>query len=323
MPRGKATKSLALIHRSAEILQEIQPATVRAVCYQLFNQGLIPSMAKKETNRVGTQLVYAREEGLIPWRWIVDETRRPERLLVWDDIDECVEATQASYRRDYWLEQDYHVEVWSEKGTVRGTLKPVLDRYQVTFRAMHGFSSATEIHNAAEQAQQDDREWLILYVGDWDPSGMHMSAVDAPGRLEQYGASVAFERLALLPEDHAPLQSLSFPASDKRADPRYQWFVGRYGHTCWELDAMNPNELRRRVEDAIVQMIDQDAWAQMQVVEQAETDSLRKVLGRWQATRNGRYVQSSHWDYDIMGNPRLNGEIYFEASTEIEEGLRR
>ena len=31
-----------------------------------------------------------------------------------------------------------------------------------------------------------------------------------------------------------------FPAADKRADPRYRWYVGRYGARCWELDALSP-----------------------------------------------------------------------------------
>ena len=35
--------------------------------------------------------------------------------------------------------------VWSEKGTVRGVLQPVLDDYAVGFRVMHGFSSATTV----------------------------------------------------------------------------------------------------------------------------------------------------------------------------------
>ena len=65
MPRGKTAKSLALIDACADILQEMQPATVRAVCYQLFIRHLLPSMAKTYTNRVSTQLVYAREQEII------------------------------------------------------------------------------------------------------------------------------------------------------------------------------------------------------------------------------------------------------------------
>ena len=55
-----------------------------------------------------------------------------------------------SYRRDFWNQQPVRVEVWSEKGTVRGVLVPVLDHYAVGFRVMHGFSSGTVVHNIAE-----------------------------------------------------------------------------------------------------------------------------------------------------------------------------
>src|SRR2546423_15554010 len=55
MPRGKAQKSLDLIEAAYEILEEIQPATVRAVCYRLFIAGLIQHMGKNETNKVSTQ----------------------------------------------------------------------------------------------------------------------------------------------------------------------------------------------------------------------------------------------------------------------------
>ena len=35
------------------------------------------------------------------------------------------------------------MEVWSEKGTIRGVLKPVLNQFANGFRAMHGFAVAT------------------------------------------------------------------------------------------------------------------------------------------------------------------------------------
>ena len=82
--RGKSLRSVRLILAAQEILQEIQPATVRAVSYQLFVRRLITSMAKTETNRVSIQLKDAREAGVIPWAWIVDETREPERVRAWD-----------------------------------------------------------------------------------------------------------------------------------------------------------------------------------------------------------------------------------------------
>ena len=79
MGRGKAQHNLDLIAAARDILSELQPTTVRGVCYQLFILRLIPSMAKNETNRVSKQLTDAREEGEIPWEWIVDDTRAPKR----------------------------------------------------------------------------------------------------------------------------------------------------------------------------------------------------------------------------------------------------
>ena len=47
----------------------------------------------------------------------------------------------------------------------------------------------------------------------------------------------------------------SFPAADKKKDPRHDWFVENYGKRCWELDAMDPNDLRDCVEQAIIELI--------------------------------------------------------------------
>ena len=66
---------------------------------------------------------------------------------------------------------------------MRGVLAPVLDHYAVGFRVMHGFSSATAVHDIAED--DDGRELIVLYVGDFDPSGMFMSEEDLPTRLRQ------------------------------------------------------------------------------------------------------------------------------------------
>src|SRR5512141_756086 len=94
-------------------------------------------------------------------------------------------AVSRSYRRDFWNQQPKRVEVWSEKGTVRGVLQPVLDHYGVGFRVMHGFSGATSVYDIAQDG--DGRELVALYVGDFDPSGMFMSEDDLPKRIQKYG----------------------------------------------------------------------------------------------------------------------------------------
>ena len=85
---------------------------------------------------------------------------------------------------------------------MRGVLKPVLDEFAVTFTVLHGFGSATSLHDLAIESNTDGERLLeILYVGDFDPSGMHMSEVDLPGRLARYGGVAVINRIALAEED--------------------------------------------------------------------------------------------------------------------------
>jgi hypothetical protein len=106
--------------------------------------------------------------------------------------------------------------------------------------------------------------------------------VDLPKRLAKYdGDHIRLRRIALT---RVQLRGLpSFPASDKRKDSRYPWFVANHGHLCWELDAMDPNDLRHCVEREIKKLIEPVAWARCEVVNKAEQDSLRTVLDKWGA----------------------------------------
>ena len=279
--RGMAQRSLDLIEAMYAAAEAAQPITGRGVGYKLFTAGLIPSMATNEMQRVYRLLKEAREQGDIPWEWIVDETRGIERVSTWDDPADYARCVAQSYRRDFWNQQPHRVQVWSEKGTVRGVLAPVLDHYAVGFLPVHGFSSATAAHDIAED--DDGRDLIVLYVGDYDPSGMFMSEEDLPARFAKYdGDHVKLRRIALTVKQLAGLPS--FPASDKKKDPRYKWFVANYGDRCWELDAMDPNDLRDCVERAIKKLIEPVAWQRCEVVNEAEQESLKTILARWGAS---------------------------------------
>lgn len=276
--RGKAQRTIDLIDAASEILEEIRPASVRAVCYRLFTQGVIESMVKSKTNGVSRQLTWAREEGIIPWHWIVDETRQTEKSPSWDDPKEYMKAVRRSYRRDYWMHQPTKLIILSEKSTIKGTLSPILYDYGIGFLSLHGFSSATAAHDLANENGHHG-DFVGLYVGDWDPSGLYMSEVDLPRRLEKYGGNVELIRVALTREDLADLPS--FNADTKRGDTRWRWYRSRYGSRCWELDAMSPPVLRDLVGEHIRDYIDQEAWERCAKAEAAEQNSLKTVLDAW------------------------------------------
>jgi hypothetical protein len=163
--RGLGQKSLALIKAMVKIVEAAQPITGRGVGYKLFVQKLIASMKTQDMQRVYRLLKEARERDIIPWGWIVDESRQLEKMARWDDPDAYINTLINSYRREYWNQQPVRVEVWSEKGTVRGVLRPVLDEYGIGFRVVHGFASATIVRDVAED--DDGRNLIVLYVGDW------------------------------------------------------------------------------------------------------------------------------------------------------------
>src|SRR5690606_33153906 len=128
----------------------------------------------------------------------------------------------------------------------------------------------------------DDRDLIVLYAGDYDPSGMFMSQEDLPRRLSAYGGDhVVFRRIALLP--HQVVDLPSFDATDKKTDKRYKWFVKNHGDRCWELDAMDPGLLRATVESEIEALIEPEAWARCEKVNSAELESLQTILTGWRA----------------------------------------
>jgi hypothetical protein len=278
--RGMAQQSLDLIEAMRVAAEAAQPITGRGIGYKLFTCGLIPSMETKEMQRVYRLLKEARERVHIPWEWIVDETRALERTPTWDNPAEYARCIARSYRRDFWNQQPVRREVWSEKGTVRGVLAPVLDHFAVGFRVMHGFSSATTVYDVSQD--DDGRELIVLYVGDFDPSGLFMSEEDLPRRLSEYnGDHITLKRIALIRKQVGALPS--FPARDKRKDPRFKWFRTNYGDRCWELDALDPNDLRDCVKNAIVDLIEPEAWKRCEIVNRAERESLKTILARWKA----------------------------------------
>jgi hypothetical protein len=291
--RGRNKSTIQLVEAMHKIAEEAKPITGRGIGYKLFAAGLISGM--NEMNKVYRALVNAREDGIIPWHWIVDETRDLEMV---DGVFEngAVFARDFFYRRDLWQTQPKRVELWAEKGTVRGVVWPVLARFGVGFRVLHGFNSATSMWNVSRN-DGDDRPLVGLYVGDYDPSGMCMTEVDIPARLKRYdGNHIELKRIALTLEQTRSLRW--FPASDKAKDPRYKWFVSNYRDRCWELDAMDPRQLRELVEAEIQALIDLALWAEQEALQEQDRRSINlhmQFLQQDEREKQATEIQLRQW----------------------------
>jgi hypothetical protein len=286
--RGRANKTKRIEQVIIDIVTERQPITVRGVCYALFTQGWLDSMAPKETGKVSKIMTRMREEGTLDWTLIADGTRAVDRVSTWKNPSQIIRSAVNGYRRNYWQDQPTLVEVWSEKSTVQGVLAPVLDEFGVTFRVMKGFGSFTAVRQAAEDSLDipTDRDAIALYIGDRDPSGQFMSEVDLPRRLERYGSVWQFKRIAVLDADTLNLPS--FDAATKAGDARYNWYVSNYGNQCWELDAIDPVDLRQRVREQIETRLNLPSWEHAKQVEMAEVESMKSFHRAWESKLSQR-----------------------------------
>src|SRR6478672_1111833 len=100
--RGKAHRSLLLIEAMYDAAEAAQPITGRGIGYKLFTSGMTPSMERPVMQKVYRLLKEAREEGIIPWAWIVDETRELENVSTWRGPASFVRTVSRAYRLDFW-----------------------------------------------------------------------------------------------------------------------------------------------------------------------------------------------------------------------------
>ena len=289
--RGKSAQTVLLEEAIVGIVNERHPITVRGVCYALFTMGLISDMSVNNTGKISRVMTDMRERNDLEWTLIVDGSRAVDRVNLWSDPTSIINAAVKGYRRDNWQDQPTLVEVWSEKSTVQGVLAPVLEDLGVTFRVLKGFGSFTAVRQAAEDSMDlpDDREAIALYVGDWDPSGLYMSEMDLPRRLDRYGSTWSFQRIAITHDDLAGLPH--FDTATKSGDVRLEWYLENTTadpRKSWELDAMDPNALRERVRTAIVQHMDLDAWDHAIGIEIVEKESMLKFHQAWTSGLRGR-----------------------------------
>jgi len=292
-PRGsKSAASIKLIETMYDIAQERHPISVRGICYPLLqNHQLILDMSTKQTKKVGRLLTMARKDGVIPWEWIVEEGRQLRGYYGWNNSEEFIEEQLQLYRQERWNTQPNKIQIWSEKATLGGVLQPVLDEFALPFLNVKGFGSTTSMYNAAKSWAAEP--FIVLYLGDHDPSGLWMSEEDIPARFTEYLQAVLKEykvnislsgepildlqRIALTPEDTQGLISLPI----KNQDPRAPWFKDKHGHQCFEVDGLNPNTLRDKLRAAVMEYIDVPAWNLAGATEKAERESMSTFLDTW------------------------------------------
>ena len=240
--------------------------TIRQLFYQMVAKKGYPN-SKASYGRFSKALVEGRLEGEIDYERIIDMSRPeyfndPEESDPMEELRRQVEDLIAGLNVNAWHEQPVYPEVWIEKEALSRVIHPVCQRYNVNLIVGRGYSSYTQVAKALDRFPEG-KKVRILYLGDHDPSGLHIQE-KLTSRLEDYSHAkgkdldIEVQRIALTFEQ---AQQLHLPPSKmKKLGQKSRAYRKLYGEEVWELDALEPAHLLELVEKAISGMMDKGKW---------------------------------------------------------------
>ncbi len=248
------------------ILKYKRPLTLRQIYYQLVSRNIIENKLNnyKSLSKI---LVEAKEKNLVPEDRIEDRGRTsyggdggfpdPDTFMI--ETTWNFKNAWENFTKPMWEDQGKYLEIWIEKDALSQLAYEAAAGYRVRVCVGKGYSSYTYIRAAVDRfIPMEEKECIILYFGDFDPSGLDITR-DLGRRMNDYGADfVEVRRIALL-QDQIARYNLP-PAPVKMSDARAAAFISRYGTGVVELDALEPPVLQEMIEEAIEDEIDKATW---------------------------------------------------------------
>lgn len=253
--------------------------TLRQLYYQLVSRNIIPNR-EQSYKSLGNLMKDARLAGLVDWDAIEDRGRIPREPTEFDNLADLVDSAIRWYRLPRWEGQDHYIELWVEKDALSGVLAPLVSEYHVTLMVNKGYSSVSAMYESAQRrfSMNSDKECVLLYLGDHDPSGEDMVR-DVRARLNLLACDdteIKVEKIALNWDQVQAWQLPPNPA--KKSDSRYKAYIAKYGTECWEVDALPPDDLQELVRGAIGGHLDEGLMAEVKDKEEADKTKLRGFI---------------------------------------------
>lgn len=218
-PRGTKGKASKLLEsRIDRIARKYNRLTVRQFYYIMISRFGYPP-GRRFYKRFVYHLSKVRQFNPKLHAKIVDNTR------------EFIPALPSSFHR---------VELWVEKDAIRMLSEDLAAKYRMSIQVLRGFPSITMLRKASLREKKQGIE-KILYVGDFDPSGVLIPQFAA---LEMAG--IEFQRIAITPEQ-ARRYRLPAIGINKR-DSRAHDYIKKNGSKAWKLEALRPRTFRKILE---------------------------------------------------------------------------
>lgn len=275
--RRSKSEIIALKIAIYELAEAENPMTIRHLFYRLVSKGVLDKDELAYKGTLVRVLGLMRENGEIPFEWFVDSTRWMRKPRTHNSIDDLLEESQRTYRRALWREQPFYCEVWTEKDAIATILSQTTAKFDVPLMVCRGFSSKTFLYSTGKAIKAQGKPTYIFYLGDCDPSGISISTV-IERDLRKYSddSEIYFKRLAVTDEQIIDWELPIRPT--KKTDSRAKNFVGE----SVEIDAIPAADLQNLVNNAIVDLIDPDAYWVVKAAEESERESLTEFRKLYQ-----------------------------------------
>lgn len=280
MPGRRSTKA-EMQQRYAllkEIVDESAPTGIRFVFYRAVSLG-IPGITKDDNGyeKVQRALVAMREEGMIDFSAIVDNTRFMRKPSTYPSASWAMRDLALRYRRDYWFARDEAVEVWVESESAAGVLMPVTRLWDIPLYPVKGQSSNSFVYSAAESLAERDAHTTIYYFGDYDPAGLEIASV-LQHKLAKYSKRTDFDfvRLGVTPEQ---AQGMGRVGRTPKKTTWSCWDSGvpeviPFHGLSYEVESIDAPVLRDLLYGAIAAHIDPEDYAEHEEIEEQEKATL-------------------------------------------------
>lgn len=274
--------TLKVLLSAMEILEQEHPVTVRHLYYCLIGQSIL-TKEEEGYDKLVNIMKRARLSGLVPWNWIIDTSRRVLQFSLYNSIKEFLTKRIPYYYKDTWENQRRYILVWVEKEALATPLWQAVNYYNIPVFPAKGYDSWTHFLEAVKKMREmEDKELVVLYLGDHDPSGMNMPS-DLQNRCKLMNLNVRFERIAITEEqiDQYNIPKLPLrkdPKKGKYKDPRAEKYVEKYGAWFVELDALKPSILEQIVTEKVEELLDLEAFEDDQNTEEEEKEFLKDYL---------------------------------------------
>ncbi len=291
---NKANKARLEVINS--IIEEYQDQgyilTLRQLYYQLVSRDVIPNL-HKEYAKLSNLLKEGRMAGIVDWDAIEDRLRKPSSPASFDSPEDILNAAINQYALPRQEGQEVYLEVWVEKDALSGVLRRVTEKYHIPILVNRGYSSVSAMFDSYQRfkrAYNGNQSVKVLYLGDFDPSGVDMIRDIRSRVIEFIMGDFSFESeyealrdfdfsikpIALTKEQIDTYNPPPNPA--KQSDPRAKQFIKKHGSTSWEVDALRPEVLNEILDSSIKECLDIDLYDKIVNREEDDKERLKRLV---------------------------------------------